>query len=127
MNSKIIIATSLIAIASVGSACAQEGTQDFPAAQILSTKTRAEVKAELAAAQRNGTFVTYHEGSPAPVPVSTMTRAQVVAELREAQRLGLVGMSSNEGDFRIATPAEQQLIRAAGLRAISTSVAQSPR
>ncbi len=126
MNSKIIIATTLIALVGAGSAFAQEGTQDFPAAQFLSTKNRADVKAELAAAQRNGTIVSYGEASPAPVPASTMTRTQVVAELREAQRLGLAGVS-NEGDFRIATPTEQESIRAAGLRAIDTSVAQRTR
>ena len=126
MNSKIIIATTLIALVGAGSAFAQEGTQDFPAAQFLSSKSRVEVKAELATAQRNGTLVTYTEASPAPVPASALTRTQVVAELREAQRLGLVGIS-NEGDFRIATQAEQASIRAAGLRAISTNMAQSPR
>ena len=126
MNSKIIIATTLIALVGAGSAFAQEGTQDFPAAQFLSSNSRADVKAELATAQRNGTLVTYTEASPAPVPGSELTRTQVVAELREAQRLGLVGVS-NEGQYRIATQAEQESIRAAGLRAISTNVAQSPR
>ena len=126
MNSKIIIATTLIALAGAGSAFAQEGTQDFPAAQNLSSKSRAEVKAELAAAQRAGTVVSYGEASPAPVSASALTRVQVVAELREAQRLGLVG-ASNEGDVRIATPAERQAIRSAGLRAIDTSVARGTR
>ena len=126
MNSKIIIATTLIALVGAGSAFAQEGTQDFPAAQYLSSKSRADVKAELATAQRNGTLVTYNEASPSQVPASTMTRTQVVAELREAQRLGLVD-TANEGDVRLATQAEQASIRAAGLRAINTNVAQSPR
>ena len=126
MNSKIIIATTLIALVGAGSAFAQEGTQDFPAAQFLSSKSRADVKAELATAQRNGTLITYTEASPAPAPASTITRTQVVAELREAQRLGLVGVS-NEGGFGIATLAEQESIRAAGLRAVSTNVAQGVR
>lgn len=125
MNSKIIIATTLIALVGAGSAFAQEATQDLPASH-LSTKNRADVKAELAAAQRNGTLVTYGEAQPTPAAASTLTRAQVVAELREAQRLGLVG-NVGEGNFRIATQAEQESIRAAGLRAISTNVAQSPR
>ena len=126
MNSKIIIATTFVALIGAGSAFAQEGTQDFPAAQALSAKSRADVMSELAAAQRTGTVVTYTEASPAPVPRSSLTRTQVVAELREAQRLGLVG-ASNEGDLRIATPAEQAAIRSAGVRAVSTSLAQSPR
>lgn len=125
MNSKLIIATTLIALVGAGSAFAQEGTQDFPAAQTLSTKSRADVKSELAAAQRAGT-VGYGEASPAPVPASTLTRTQVVAELREAQRLGLVG-ASNEGDARIATKAELESIRLAGLRAVDTSLAQVKR
>ena len=125
MNSKMIIATTLIALVGAGSAFAQEGTQDFPAAQFLSSKSRVDVKTELAA-QRNGTLVTYTEASPTQAPASGLTRAQVVAELREAQRLGLVGIS-NEGDFRIATKAEQESIRAAGLRAVNTNVAQSVR
>jgi Domain of unknown function (DUF4148) len=126
MNSKIAIATALIALIGAGSAFAQEGTQDFPAAQNLSSKSRADVKAELAAAQRSGTVISYGEASPAPVPASTMTRKQVVAELREAQRLGLVG-TDNEGGIRIPTAAENESVRQAGLRAIGTSVAQRTR
>ena len=70
--------------------------------------------------------MTYTEASPAPAPASTITRTQVVAELREAQRRGLVGVS-NEGGFGIATLAEQESIRAAGLRAVTTNVAQGVR
>ena len=125
MNSKIIIATTFIALAGAGSVFAQEGTQDFTNLRALSTHSRAEVTAGLAAAQRAGT-VSYNEASPAPVPASTSPRKQVVAELREAQRLGLVG-ASNEGDIRIATPAEQEAIRLAGQRAVDTSLAQIQR
>lgn len=124
-NSKIIIATTLIALIGAGSAFAQEGTQDFPAAQALSSKSRADVKSELAAAQRAGT-ISHGEASSAPVPASTLTRKQVVAELREAQRLGLVN-ADNEGNLRIPTPAENEAVRQAGLRAIGTAVAQNAR
>ncbi len=126
MNSKLVIATTLLALAGAGSAFAQEGTQDFPAAQFLSTKSRAEVMSEGAALQRAGVVTSYGEASPAPVPASTMTRKQVVAELREAQRLGLL-FASNEGEIRQATPAEQESIRSAGLRAIDTNVAGNAR
>jgi len=125
MNRKTLIttATTFIALIGAASAFAQEATHGFATADVLSTKSRAEVRSELAAAQRAGTFG-YGEASPAPVAASTVTRTQVLAETREAQRLGLLG-ASNEGEIRIATQAEEQAIRSAGLRAIDTSVARS--
>ena len=125
MNSKIVIATTLVALIGAGSAFAQEGTQDFPAAQMLSTQSRAAVKSQLATTQRTDTL-SYGEASATPVPASTMTRVQVVAELREAQRLGLVD-ADNEGSFRIPTAAENEAVRQAGLRAVNTSLAQRTR
>ena len=126
MNSKLVIATTLIALAGVGSAFAQEGTQDFSATQALSSKSRAEVKSELAAAQRAGdvTVYGYTEASPAPVAASTVTRAQVQAEAREALRLGLIPVSEAT---RTATAADLESIRLAGLRAVNTAVAGAPR
>jgi hypothetical protein len=122
MNNRLVIATALLALAGAGSAFAQEGTQDFHNRDTLSTATRAEVKA----AQRNSTeAVSYGEASPAQKAASQMPRAQVVAELREAQRLGLVG--SNDGEIRVATAAQQESIRQAGLRAVDTNLAQRSR
>ena len=112
MRTKILIAATVMTLA--GSAFAQEG--DFPSAPNLSTKSRAEVKAELVAAVRAGA-VGAGEASPTPVPASTLTRAQVRAETLEAMRLGLVG-SSYEADIRVPTPAELESIRLAGLRAV---------
>jgi hypothetical protein len=63
------------------------------------------------------------EASPAPLAASTLTRAQVVAETREAQRLGLP--QSNEAGVRIATSAELESARQAGLRAVETTFARS--
>lgn len=128
MNAKTLIAATLVvAFAGAGSAFAQEGTQDFPNAQQLSSKSRAEVRAELLAAQRDGTLQHDNSGeaSPAPIAASTLTRAQVRAEAREAVRLGLVG--ADETGERIATPEQAALIRAAGLRAISEQTAQVAR
>lgn len=122
MNTRIVIATTLIALAGAGSAFAQEGTQDFSDLQSLSTKSRAEVRAELLRAQQADGYTTTNEASPTPMPASTLTRTQVLAELREAVHLGVVG-TDNEGEFRIATPAEQQAIRLAGLRAIDPQMA----
>ena len=126
MNAKTLIATALfVSFAGVGSAFAQEATQDFQPSSMLSTKSRAEVRAELLQAQRAGTLETrnYAEASDAPAAASTLTRAQVVAESREALRLGAT--DANEADVRVATPAQQQLIRAAGLRALDHSMAQA--
>ncbi len=124
MNSKLVIVTTLIALAGAGSAFAQEGTQDFPAAQITSTQSRAVVKAELAAAQRAGT-VSIDEASTAPVASSTLMRAQVQAEAREAVRLGLAPFSFET--TRAASAADLESIRLAGERAVSNTFAQANR
>lgn len=126
MNSKLVIATTLIALAGAGSAFAQEGTQEFRATQTLSSQSRADVKAELAAAQRAGTVTVYgySEASPAPVAASTLTRTQVQAEAREALRLGLAPQTEAT---RTATAADLDAIRVAGQRAVQTAVAQAAR
>jgi hypothetical protein len=126
MNAKTLIATALlVSFAGVGSALAQEATQDFQPSSMLSTKSRAEVRAEFLQAQRAGTLQTrdYSEASAAPQAASSLTRAQVAAEAREALRLGATG--SNEADVRVASPVQQQLIRAAGMRALDRSLAQA--
>lgn len=123
MNTRIAIATTLIAFAGAGSAFAQEGTQDFADIAALSTQSRAVVRAELMEAQHAGHLYTTNEASPTPVPASTLSRTQVLAELREATRLGVVG-TENEGEVRIATPAEQQAIRLAGERAVDAQMAR---
>jgi hypothetical protein len=124
MQTKIVIAIALIALAGAGSAFAQEGTQEFTNIQSLSTKSRAEVKAELFAAQRAGE-VFYGEASPGPVARSTLTRTQVQAEAREAQRLGLTPFGEEQA--RAATPADLESIRIAGQRAIDTPMARNAR
>lgn len=122
MNRKTLIAaaTAFVALIGAGSAFAIEATQDFPAEQIQSTQSRDEVKRERDSAPSHG------EASPAPEAHSALTRAQVLAETREAQRLGLAG-ASNEGEQRIATAAESEAIRSAGLRAVQTRVAATTR
>lgn len=126
MNAKTLIATALVlSFAGAGAAFAQEGTQDFPAPkyQAPSKLTRSEVIATLKAAPAAETAV--NEASPAPQAVSTLSRAQVVAETREALRLGLVG--SDDGMQRVATPAQLEQIRAAGLRAVDNGVARAAK
>jgi hypothetical protein len=124
MNRKILIAAAAVLLVNAGSAFAVEATQDFPDATVLSSKTRAEVKAELLAAEAQGP-ISYDEASPEPVALSTMPRAQVVAEMKEAQVLGLLAISSKEPGVRIATPAEQEAITQAGLHAIGVNLAHS--
>ena len=119
----IAAATAFIALAGAGSAFAVEGTQDFSNIQTLSSQSRDAVRSELAAAVRTGALVR-GEASAAPVAASSQSRAVVAAETREALRLGVVG--SNEAEIRVATPAQQEPIRLAGVRAVEgTSVAQS--
>lgn len=119
MNSKLVIATALVAFAGAGSVFAQEGTQDFPAAQSLSTMSRADAKAATEAAYRNAPRTTTSSTIVAASDPA-LTRVQVRAEAREAMRLGLA--PANEGT-RAATAADLESIRVAGERAVSTALA----
>src|SRR4030095_4913023 len=116
----IATVTALVALAGAGSAFAVEATQD-DVAQTVSGQSRASVRDELVAAPRAGTL-TRGEASAPSVPLSTESRAVVAAETREAVRLGVAG--ANEAEIPMATPAQQESIRQAGLRALGTSVAQ---
>ena len=83
-----------------------------------STKTRAEVLAELKAAQAAGqTLAAGEVGFRFIDPPSTKTRAQVAAETREAGRLGLLSWRGEAGP-PLATPAQEEQIQHAGLRAL---------
>lgn len=103
--SRIVIPT-LSAVFAVGSAVAQEGTQEFQN-QTLSSKTRAEVVAELQQARIAGTLD--HAGDsygnfPATAIVSTRNRADVLAELNAAQRaraLNSRNYAASYGSFRL--------------------------
>lgn len=127
MTARSLLALT-VAIALSGAAAAtfaMEGTQDFPSADQLSSRSRAEVVAEVLAARQAGTLDTdrYGEASPAPLGLSMLTRAQVAAEAREALRLGVLG--ADEEGLRAPTPAQAELIRAAGLRALERQMAQA--
>lgn len=80
------------------------------------------IAAALVAAFAGSAFA-QSEASAAPVATSTLTRAQVLAEAREAQRLGVLG--ADEAEVRVATPAQQELIHAASLRALDHDVAHA--
>ena len=88
-------------------------------------KTRAQVIAELHEAQRLG-LMTRVEGDFVSLQVTeragetvvdqAASRTQVRAETQEAARLGL--LRNDEGGLLIATPKQQEMIAAAGRRAM---------
>jgi len=123
MNTRLTIATTILALTGAASVFAQEGTQDFPAAPMLSSTARAELPAMAAPAQRGALLASYGEASPTQAAASMLPRAQVRAEAREAVRLGVFG--SNEGELHAASPAQLEAIRQAGARAVDTTLAQN--
>lgn len=100
MNAKQLIAT-VAAIASFTAAGSAFADQTYPYVEFSgfkSTKTRAEVMAELRDSQATGHQVV--GGSEFTTPdakfVSTKTRAQVMAELRQAQEDGSYALAHQE-------------------------------
>ena len=83
-----------------------------------SQATRADVRAEAAAANRAG-LIARGEAQPtqaqATVVASELTRAQVRAEAAEANRLGLIARGEI---LPVPTPGQLEQIRLAGLRAV---------
>lgn len=87
-----------------------------------STVSRADVRADVDAAKRDGQLAR-NEASYTVTSASSesmLKRVQLGAEAREAMRLGLLPV--HEGT-RSATPAETEQIRQAGLRAVSQTIA----
>jgi Domain of unknown function (DUF4148) len=116
-TTRLITATVLASLGATAMAIEAEQASTW---MTPSVKSRAEVKAETVAAMRDGSL-SRNESSYTVVPGSgsSLTRAQVMAEAREAMRLGLIPV--HEGYSRVATPAENEQIRQAGLRAINAS------
>ena len=114
-TTRLITAT---VFASLGTAALAIEAEQSSTWMTPSVKSRAEVQAETVAAMKEGSL-SRGEASYTIVPSSgsSQTRAQVVAETREAMRLGLIPV--HEGYSRVATPAENEQIRQAGLRAIN--------
>jgi len=109
MKSNLVSASvlAIAALATFGSASSfAEGRDPYPLDQVsaASTKTRAEVQAELLQAQREGYNVnlgnTYADVKVAPV--SNKTRAEVRAELLQAQREGYnVNLGNTYADVKV--------------------------
>lgn len=103
--SRITLA-ALPVLFAAGAAVAQEGTQDFQQ-QTLSSKTRAQVIAEMQDARVAGTLERVSDGYgnfPATAIASTRTRAEVQAELAVAQRaraLDTRNYAASYGSFRL--------------------------
>jgi Domain of unknown function (DUF4148) len=91
----------------------------------VSTKTRAEVRAEAIAARQAGLIAYDDRGLPPDLErfVSTKTRAQVIAELRETQRLGLMPARGEASEPVVPTAEQLRLIAEAGERAAAGRVA----
>lgn len=125
MNAKTYLIVSAFALFAASSSFAAEGTQEFTDAAALSTKSRAEVIAQLGRADTASQYLATQyigEASAAPVAASTLQRVRVLAEAREAQRLGLTGPSET-----LPQPTAQQItqIRVAGERAVAERLASA--
>jgi hypothetical protein len=111
MNTKKLIAAVAI-FAAAGSSFAAEVTEGvWPA--FTSTKTRAEVVAELQQAKADGSYALAHQQYQGQVPgadtqiASTKTRAEVVAELEAAQADGSYALAHQEYDGQFPQAAAQ--------------------
>lgn len=118
MNRKSLsLHAATVVVALVGattSVFAQEATPWPELDTMVSTQSRAEVRAEAIAALEAGELQ-YGEATTFVIPPSTLSRAQVAAEAREMVRLG-VGYG---GEASVAPPAQiVDQIRLAGLRAV---------
>jgi anti-sigma28 factor (negative regulator of flagellin synthesis) len=83
MNAKHLIAAVTV-LAATGSVLAQEFVE--PGVNFVSTRTRAEVVAELKQAQADGTYLVLDTEYPIIKQAGTpRTRAEVLAELKQAQ------------------------------------------
>lgn len=97
---KSILSAAVLTLAALGAGSAwAEGPVNFPADNFQSTKTRAQVQAELAEAIRTGDMIgngqtgqTAYQLNPSAFPERPMatgkTRAEVLGELEKARRDG---------------------------------------
>jgi len=81
MNAKQLIGAAAI-LAAAGSAFAQQTEFVAPDAGFVSTKTRAEVRAELNQAYADGTLATRDGQDPVIVTAPRLTREQVRAQIQ---------------------------------------------
>jgi len=98
MNAKKLIAAVAVFAAAGTSFAADANYPYVDHSQFQSTRTRAEVMAELKASQANGDYTVGGREFAAPDAkfASTKTRAQVVAELRQAREDGSYALAQQE-------------------------------
>lgn len=105
---KSILSAAIFTLAALGAGSAfAEGPLDYPADNFKSTKTRAQVKAELVEAIRTGDIIgngqtgqTAYQLNPSAFPERAMatgkTRAEVLSELEKARMDGSLARLSAE-------------------------------
>jgi hypothetical protein len=123
-TARTLIAATFVTLFAATGATAQEATPDTWT-EIASTASRAEVRADAAAALRAGLIEHGEASRSTRAFVSTKTRAQVRAETLAAVRLGLI--ERGEASAPSSTPAQAEVIRQAGLRALGVPLAQTVR
>jgi len=135
MKTRQFASAALFSVLAATNAFAQEGTQDF-ANPTLSTRSRDEVRAELAQARAAGQLENRGEsygGFDRSTIVSTKTRAEVVAELDAARRSGeLENRNESYGSFahnEIVSAKTRAEVRAelAQARAVHAHLSQGDR
>jgi hypothetical protein len=96
-----------------------EAAYDYPTS-VASSISRSAVKEATSTARAAGQIVVGEQTVVAEVSNAGLSRAQVRAETLEAIRLGLIGRGEHNV---IPTDAQQSLVRMAGLKALSMTVA----
>lgn len=121
---KLVVAIATLVTA--GSVFAQEYAQ--PDAGFASTKSRAEVNAELAQAHAGGTLQFSEHAYPVIAIESTKSRGDVAAELAQARNDGSLHWVDHEypAIHATGTPRTREEVRAELASAISSGVAFSP-
>lgn len=114
-----LVSAAILAVAALTSVNSFADDNRYPADQVsvTSNKTRADVRAELLQAQREGYKISSDSTYPAPdstPAASTKTRAEVRAELLQAQREGYKLSIDNTYPANNSTSAANTKARTAG-------------
>jgi hypothetical protein len=114
------------AAAAVAAGQTPRGEQPFGEQRTtLSTRARTDVKREATLAVAHGDIVQGEgNGYRSQQIVSVKSRLEVRAETREAMRLGLIPRGEQ---YAVPTPAQLELVRLAGVRALEQSRAVASR
>lgn len=111
-NFAVAVATAFALIGATGSAIAQEAYPDTWVNKTVSTKTRAQVQAELQAALNDGSMEIWDIDYQPPTFKSVRTRAEVRAEAAQALRNGDIALI-NTPDYPYSSVAQRGTVRQA--------------